>query len=79
MRSAGALRINELEALLRLRWAGLDAGRGMPGGSGGYGWAAALAHIARCAALPECYAPWRAALARAGAFSVGRGDPWIAR
>ena len=94
-RRAGALRINELGTLVRLRWAEaglpwvevsplwlarfvsdadegsaaevwarLDAGRGMSGGSGGYGWAAALAHVARCAALPEHYAPWRGALAR---------------
>jgi hypothetical protein len=94
-RRPGALRINELGALLRLRWAEagwpwlevpplwlarfvsdadegsaaavwaeLDAGQGMPGGSGGYGWAAALAHVARCAALPEEYAPWRAELAQ---------------
>jgi hypothetical protein len=45
-------------------WSALDAGRGMPGGSGGYGWAAALAHVARCAALPGEYDPWRGALAR---------------
>ncbi len=95
-RGAGALQINELGALARLRWAesglewfevaplwlarfvsdadegraadvwaALDAGRaGLPGGAGGYGWAAALAHVARCIARPHCYAPWRRALAR---------------
>ena len=95
-RRQGALLINELGALARLRlseaglawfevaplwlarfvsdadegraaavWAALDAGQtGLTGGAGSYGWAAALAHVARCAAAPRRYAPWQRALAR---------------
>jgi hypothetical protein len=61
---AGGETISEQDTdAMRRVWAQLDAGRGVNGGANGYGWAAALAHLARAARLPDCYHPWRAALA----------------